>query len=113
MNTLDDLQAEAYARQHLQSSGIAQTLKTNQIYIWYIRAYTGKLLVGIDVSQAKGADLTVIEDEIQQFLSPLQRTIEVKDRPIESNCCYGVCHGCLNGDPNTQPLWVGPPFCQR
>lgn len=113
MSNIDDLQAEAYARKHLQSSGIASILKESQIYIWYIRAYPEKLLIGLDISQSPNADLSIIQDEIQQFLSPLKRDIEVKNRPIESNCCYGVCHGCLNGDPSSQPLWVGPPFCQR
>lgn len=109
MPDTSDLQAEAYARHHLMKSGIVATLKESQLFIWHIVAYKDRLSISIDTSKNPSADMGVIQDELAQFLTPLQRIIQIKDRPIEGNCCYGVCHGCINGDPDVHPLWIGPP----
>ncbi len=106
MSRLSELEAEEYARRHLLASGIVAELKTNQIYIWTIKAEPGKLSIAIDLTRNPEADMETIRQIICDFLAPLKRTIEIKTLSIEENCCYGVCHGCLNGDPQVQTLWV-------
>ncbi len=110
MTTIDDYRAEAYARKHLRASGIVETLKAAGVIIWTIRAgkQTGhtSLSILVDTTALPNADMAIIRDEIQTVLAPLKREIDVTASPMETNCCYGACHGCLNGDPAQRIHWV-------
>lgn len=103
---LTDLQKEEYAKTHLLASGIVDELKKSKVYIWTVRASAKGLFIAFDTAQNKNADSASIQRIIKEFLSPLDCLVEVKDVPIAGNCCYGVCHGCLNGDPETQKMWL-------
>ncbi len=101
-----ELQAEEYARHHLMASGIVRELKQNKLLIWTIRASKDKLLIAVDTTKNPNADLKTIERVIREFLAPLNRKIDLQPMGIDDNCCYGNCHGCLNGDPAAQKVWV-------
>lgn len=103
---ISELHAEDYARRHLLDSGIVAELKRNKIFIWTIRAEPGRLFIAIDRSANPAADMDTIRRIITEFLAPLNRIIEIQEVPMAGNCCYGVCHGCLNGDPNLQKIWI-------
>ncbi len=106
MTRINELEAEEYARHHLLKSGIVAELKKNKIYIWTIKAEPDALFIAIDSRQNTRADMETVYRIIRDFLTPLQRKIEFKELAIKENCCFGVCHGCLNGDPQSQALWI-------
>jgi len=104
--TVNDVQIEEYAKAHLLASGIVAELKKAQVFIWTIRAKQNGLFIAIDSSKNPVADCQRIEAIIQDFLAPLDLPVEVQRVPMAGNCCYGVCHGCLNGCPELQKTWI-------
>lgn len=105
-----DLTTEALAKDHLLTSGVVDILKQANVVIWTIRCYHGKLRIAIDIDNAPNADKVIIEEELQQVLQPLlsktNTPLTVAFTPIAGNCCYGVCQGCLNGDPDARVTWI-------
>ena len=110
MDPVKALKAEEYAKTLLLDSGIVEELKESRISIWTIKASPDRLYIAIDLTQNPAADFQAIRKIIQTFLAPLANdlgiAIEVQALSIEDNCCYGVCHGCLNGDPGLQKKWI-------
>lgn len=105
-----ELEAEHYAREHLLASGAVEYLKQAGVKIWTIRVYHGRMRLAIDTEQAPQADKAVIEDELTHILQPLLDKLSipltVAFSPISGNCCYGVCQGCMNGDPEQRRQWI-------
>lgn len=112
---LSTLQIEGLIRERLLSTGVVEQLKGMNIFIWTIRATRKEddslqADFSVDITLNPGVDMEKVRALVQYVLQDLNIDIHLQELSIRDFCCYGQCHGCLNGDPETQPTWIGRKF---
>ena len=108
------MEKELAIRERLLSAGIVEQLKEMDIFIWAIRVgkreETYHADFSVDVTLNPGVDIEKVKALIQYVVEDLGVFVNLQLLPIKTFCCYGRCHGCLNGDPDAQPVWIGRKF---
>jgi len=112
-----ELALESEAKRLILDANILDELKNLGVYIWAINACLAfedtlpKLILSIDTTTTNAKlDLSPVEKLLNYVLKPMDMSVVIQPISIEGHCCYGNCKGCLNGDSECQPVWIGRTF---
>ncbi len=101
------------AKKRLLDAGVVEQLKKVSAYIWALNAYPDRIIIAVDITENKNLDFEKVETLIQYVLKDFSDEgieIALRKLSIREQCCYGNCKGCLNGDIETHPVWIGKKF---
>ncbi len=103
----NQLELETLIPQRLLESGLVEELKGQKIYIWSINHFPGRVTFSVDITQNPRTKMKDIQKKIQEAIgSDLGIKMDAYSIPMDELCCYRQCKGCLNGDPETQSIWI-------
>ena len=111
-----ELALEAEAKRLILDANILDELKNLGVYIWAINACLSfedtlpKLILSIDTTTNPKLDLAPVQKLLGYVLAPMGMALIIQPISIEGHCCYGNFKGCLNGDSECQPVWIGRTF---
>ena len=97
---------EALIQQLLLDSGVVAALKEQHIYIWSINQFPGRVTFSVDMTRVPKADIKLVERMLQEVLKGLEVHIDAYKLSMDELCCLRGCKGCLNGNEETQAVWI-------